>query len=203
MADARDQTIPPAVLEAGRWMDEALTSSLARVLDALREPSGEGAPKPARRPHRDPAATARRAVGAPARAAAETLTAVVAELIPRALDRIDLDAVLSRIDVNALVARVDVDRLLDSIDPNRLLERVDVDELVRRVDAAALAREAMEGIDMGEVIRESTSTLGSDTVEAGRVQAMVADEAVARVVDRVLRRRRRRETALSRPGAPR
>jgi hypothetical protein len=184
-------------------MDDALTASLARVLEALREPPGDEAPRAVRRPRRDPAGAARRVVGAPARAAAETLTAVVAELIPRALERIDLDAVLSRIDVNELVARVDIDRVLDSVDPNRLLERVDIDDLVRRVDAAALAREAMEGIDMGEVIRESTSTLGSDTVEAGRVQAMIADEAVTRVVDRVLRRRRARRTELSRPGAPR
>jgi hypothetical protein len=182
-------------------MDEALTSSLARVLEALREPRSGEAPPAAERPSasggpRELPGIARRAVTAPARAAAETLTGIATELVPRVLDRIDLDAVLARIDVDALVARVDIDRLLDSVDPNRLLDRVDVDDLVRRVDAAALAREALEGIDIGEVIRESTSSLGSDTVDAVRVQGMVADEAVARVVDRVLRRRRARDTAL-------
>ena len=76
---------------------------------------------------------------------------------------------------------------------------MDVDALVRRVDVGAVAREALDGIDLGEVIQESTAGIGADTVEAIRVQAMHADDLVARFVDRLLMRRRPRDTAVGEP----
>ena len=87
-----------------------------------------------------------------------------------------------------MFAKVDIEAVLNRVDLNALLGKVDLDPLVQRLDVGALANEAMEGIDIGEVIRESTASIGSDTVDAVRDQAMRADGLVARVVDRALRR---------------
>ena len=57
---------------------------------------------------------------------------------------------------------------------------------------AAVAREALEGIDIGDIIQESTAGLAIDTIEAVRVQAMNADDLLARIVNRILGRRRPR-----------
>jgi hypothetical protein len=116
------------------------------------------------------------------------------------LDRVDLDAILARVDLDALIARVDMDRLLDRVDPNPVLARVDVEAVVERIDMGPLAAEAIQGIDMGAVIRESTATLGADALDDLRAQSMRADDVLARVVDRVLRRSRPRRTQM--PGRP-
>ena len=47
----------------------------------------------------------------------------------------------------------------------------------------------MEAIDIGELVRELTATIGSDIVEDLRAQSMRADDLVARLFDTVLRRR--------------
>jgi uncharacterized RDD family membrane protein YckC len=86
--------------------------------------------------------------------------------------------------------------VLDKIEPNRLLDRVDVGELVERVDMGAVAREAIDGVDLSAVVRESTASLGGDALRAARLQAMRADLAVAHAVDRTLGREGPRQTAL-------
>jgi hypothetical protein len=116
------------------------------------------------------------------------------------LDRVDLDAILARVDLDALIARVDMDRLLDRVDPNPVLARVDVETVVERIDMGPLAAEAIQGIDMGAVIRQSTATLGADALDDLRAQSMRADDMLARVVDRLLRRGRPRRTGI--PGSP-
>jgi hypothetical protein len=116
--------------------------------------------------------------------------------------QVDLNELAGRVDLNELAGRVDLNELAGRVDVDALLARVDVDELVGRLDVGALTREAMEAVDIGEVIRESTATLGSDAVEAARVQAMRADDLVSRIADRVLRRSAPRDTALERPGGP-
>jgi hypothetical protein len=127
---------------------------------------------------------------------------VVARIdVNEVVGRVDVNEAAGRVDLNELAGRVDVNQIAGRVDVNALLATVDVDELVGRVDVGAVTREAMEAIDIGEVIRESTSSLGSDLVDAARVQAMRADDLVARFVDRVLRRSGARETALERPGS--
>jgi len=105
-------------------------------------------------------------------------------------------AVVERIDVNALLAKVDVDALVERIDVKRILDQVDVNELVGKIDMAAVAREALEGIDIGDIIQESTAGMAIDTMEAVRVQAMNADDLLARIVDRLLGRRGPRDLSL-------
>jgi len=208
---------PPVAVQAVGLVADGLASALARFvgpLDHDRTAAAAAGPTPPPAPA-EPAGDARagpgmtrRAALVPAAAATDLVGKVVSGLVPAVLRSIDLNEILERVDVEALVRRlglneiveqVDVDRVLDSVDPNRLLDRVDVDELVRRIDMGPVAREALEGIGMGELIRESTATIGQDTVEAVRVRAMHVDAGVARVVDRVLRRSRPRDTELEGP----
>ena len=139
-----------------------------------RRPSGSR--RPARRPAPRRHGDRPRRVGRGARIANGTL------------ERLDLNAIIDRVNVGRVIAKVDIEAVLSRVDLDALLAKVDVDRLVQRLDVGALAKEAMDGIDLGEVIRESTASIGSDTVNAVRDQAMRADGIVARVVDRALGR---------------
>jgi hypothetical protein len=71
---------------------------------------------------------------------------------------------------------------------------VDVDAVVARVDLPGLTEQVMDEVDLGEIIRESSSTMANETVDTLRVQGMRADRLVSRVVDRILQRRDDRQT---------
>ena len=64
---------------------------------------------------------------------------------------------------------------------------------------ATLTRRLLESIDLAGIVRESTATVGSEVVDAGRTQAMGVDSLVERVVDRMLFRREPRNTAMEGP----
>ena len=127
------------------------------------------------------------------------LTAVVLErvdleaVVTTVLDRLDLTAVvLERVDLEAVVTTV-----LDRIDLTAVvLERVDLEAVVTtvldRIDLIAIAEEVIDGVDLPEIIRESTGSMASDTVRGARMQGISADEAVGRAVDRLLLRHGRR-----------
>ena len=123
----------------------------------------------------------------------EAAAAIAAAVVPAVVERIDVNAVLAKVDVDALVSRIDVNRILDT---------VEVDELVGRVDMGAVAREALEGVDLGAIIQDSTASIATDTLEAVRIQAMRADAFLARIVDWPLGRARR-QTALAPRGRAR
>ena len=197
--------------DAAGLVGDAVMSSLADLVERLRD----SAPVPAAGAalEAEPVAPAeagppRSAHALPTRAAAELLGALVAAIVPVVLSRIDPDVLLDRVDVQRVVDRVDVDEvvrrvdlddLVSRLDVDALLARVDVDALVRRVDLAAVTREAMEAVDIGEIVRDSTATIGSDVVEGLRSQAMRADDLLARSIDLVVRRGRARRTALDPP----
>lgn len=118
---------------------------------------------------------------------------------------IDLDALIARVDVNAIVARVDMDALvdrlpieavLDRVDLNAVAERLDLEAIVARLDLAALAQEVIDEIDLPEIIRDSSGAMASETVQEVRVLGIGGDRIVARLVDRVLRRKDDRDTAV-------
>jgi hypothetical protein len=204
----------PSVLRgAAGLVADAIESALAAGLEGLRSPDAEPAAEPPPSPPargrtewarpRDHGASRQvpRRVGPPpapadwrgaARRRAGTATDLAASVAARiangTLERLDLNAIIDRVDVGRVIAKVDIEGVLNRVDLDALLGKVDLDRLVQRLDVGALANEAMEGIDIGEVIRESTASIGSDTVDAVRDQAMRADGLVARVVDRALRR---------------
>lgn len=113
------------------------------------------------------------------------------------LDRIDLtDLVLKRVDLDAIASRLDLDAVLDRIDLTTLvLERVDLDALVNaileRIDLVALTEDVIDAVDLPEIIRESTGSMASDTVQRARMQGIAADEAVSRVRSGLFLRRSR------------
>ena len=134
------------------------------------------------------------------------------------LDRVRLDqvvgAVLADLDLTAIVIdQVDLGRVvgaaLDDVDLTELvvdrvdlgrvvqqaLDAVDLTEIVRsRVDLAGLADEVIDDVDLPEIIRESTTGVASDVVQGARLGAIGADEHISRIVDRMLLRRRARNT---------
>jgi hypothetical protein len=87
-----------------------------------------------------------------------------------------------------------VEAVLDRLDlTETVLRRVNFDVLVKavldRLDLAGLAEQVIEEVDLAEIIRESTGAMASGTVRDGRMQAIVADQAIARVRDRLRLRR--------------
>jgi hypothetical protein len=103
-------------------------------------------------------------------------------------------AVLDQVDVDTVVARVDLDRIVDRLDLDAIAARIDVDAVVARVDLAGLTEQVMDEVDLGEIIRESSGTMATETVDALRVQGMRADRLLSRIVDRVLQRKDERDT---------
>jgi hypothetical protein len=114
--------------------------------------------------------------------------------------QVDVDGMLRQVDIDAIAKRIDVDAIVERIDVDAIVSRVDVDAIVRRLDLVALAEEVVNGIDLPEIIRESTGSMASDVVRDARMQSIDADAAIARVVDRIIRRRRARLTDA--PGEP-
>ena len=110
-------------------------------------------------------------------------------------EQLDVEAVIERVDLDAVAARIDVEAILDRLDlTSTVLSRVDmkavVEGVLQQVDVAGMVEEVLDEIDLPEIIRESTGTMASDTVRSVRLQGVNADEAVTRVVDRLLMRRR-------------
>jgi hypothetical protein len=136
--------------------------------------------------------------------------AIVSQLdIDALVSRVDVDAIVSQLDVDAIVSRVDLDdiakridldAIVERIDIDAIVSRVDVDAIVRRLDLVGLAEEVVNGIDLPEIIRESTGSMASDVVRDVRMQSIDADVAIARLIDRILRRHRARRTDA--PGEP-
>ncbi len=114
--------------------------------------------------------------------------------------QVDVDAIVSQVDIDAIARRIDVDAIVERIDIDAIVSRVDIDAIVQRLDLVALAEEVVNGIDLPEIIRESTGSMASDVVRDARMQSIDADVVIARVVDRILRRRRARRTDA--PGEP-
>jgi hypothetical protein len=127
-------------------------------------------------------------------AAARTARALISRLAAAILDEIDLDDVVARVDLDRVVEGIDVDAIAARIDLDAVVARLDVDAIVARLDLPALAEQVIYEIDLGEIIRESSNTMASETVDALRVQGMRADGLVSRLVDRILLRDGQRQT---------
>jgi hypothetical protein len=126
---------------------------------------------------------------------AATVAAVLEQVdLDTIVDRLDLDAVVARVDLNAIVERLDLDRIAGRIDLDAIAARIDVGAVVARVDLGGLTEQVMDEVDIGELIRESSGTMATETVDALRVQGMRADHLLSRVVDRILLRKGERHT---------
>ena len=119
--------------------------------------------------------------------------------------RVDVDAVAARVDLDALASRLDLDAVLARVDPDAVAKRLDVEAVVARVDVNAavdrldlteIALQVITAIDLPEILRQSTGPAASEVVRGIRVEGAQADDVVSRVVDRLLRRERRRGSEL-------
>jgi hypothetical protein len=110
------------------------------------------------------------------------------------VERVDVGAIVERVDLDAIAGRIDLDAIASRIDLDAIVARVDLDAIVSRIDLAGLTEQVMDEVDLGEIIRESSSTMASETVDALRVQGMRVDGLVSRIADRILFRQGERQT---------
>jgi hypothetical protein len=106
----------------------------------------------------------------------------LAALVEQAMAEIDLTAiVLEHLDLRGVI-----DAALDSLDLNAVVRE--------RVDIPGLAEYVVEVIDLPEIVRESTGSIANEGVRGVRMQGIDADQAISRVIDRLLRRAARSTT---------
>ena len=107
-------------------------------------------------------------------AAPDPIQRMVGAIVPRAVDSLDLDAVLAhidldelarRVDVDEIIGRVDVNSLLGKVDVNALLDRVDVDSLLDRVDVDAL----LDRVDVDALLQRADVDGLMDRVDVDRL----------------------------------
>jgi hypothetical protein len=110
------------------------------------------------------------------------------------VESVPIDHILELVDINGIVARVNLNQVMARVDVNAIVSTVDIDAIVSRVDLGKIANEVIADIDLPEIIWESSGGMASETVVGVRMQGRAADERIDRIVDRVLRRRRDRNT---------
>jgi hypothetical protein len=167
-------------VEVDRWVEATLRYAIGRVVAALFATT-------------DITALVREHVDLDGLAAGLDVDNVVARVdLDAIVRRIDVDGVVARADLDAVVRRIDVDGIAAGLDVDAVVARVDFDAALAHIDLVRIAREVIDALDLPEIIRQSTGTLTSDTVRSVRSEAMHADDIVAGVVDRILRRSRGR-----------
>jgi len=120
----------------------------------------------------------------------EIVVAMVEEVdLNDVVARVDINQIAASIDVDAILNRVDLDAVVDRLNVQSIVERVDMNAVVNRLDLPTITEQVMEEVDIGEIIRESTGTIGTGAVDTLRYSGMNMDRFVGRVVDRVLFRR--------------
>ncbi|SOD74817.1 hypothetical protein SAMN05892883_4009 [Jatrophihabitans sp. GAS493] len=133
--------------------------------------------------------------------------------IERIVDNVDLDAIVATVDLDAIVDRVPIDRVIDRVDIDEIVASVDIapviarvdidgiaakidlDAIIGRVDILGIAQDVIDGVDLPEIIRDSTGAVASETVVGVRMRGIEADERVNRIVDRLMLRRNGRNSA--------
>ena len=122
------------------------------------------------------------------------LDAVAAKLdVDAVVARADLDAAVRRVDIEAVLDRVDLDAVAAKLDVDAVVARADLDRVIARVDLVGIVEEVLDAIDLPAIIRDSTGSMASETVRGVRMTGVSADDALGRVVDRALFRRRRHD----------
>lgn len=135
-----------------------------------------------------------RAVDLDAIAAEIDLEAIITRLdlpalVHRIVSQLDLTTlVLEHVDLDAIAAGLDLDGVIAQVDIDKVVASVDLDAAVHRVDLLGIANEIIDGVNLTEIIRESTGALSTDAVHGVRSRGADADSAVSGFVDRLLGR---------------
>ena len=164
-----------AGLRAAIGLGRAGTDVALKVLD--QGPVGEAAGSLADR--LEPAAERGRRERA---ATAEQVEAVMGQVVDEVVGVLNVDGIVSQVDVDGIVKQVDIDDIVKRVDIDDIISRVDVDGIVRRTE-------------VGTLIVQSTGGIVTQLLDFVRSLGVTFDEVSDRVVDRVLRRGRRRPVA--------
>lgn len=122
------------------------------------------------------------------------LDAVAAKLdVDAVVARADLDAAVRRVDIEAVLDRVDLNAVAAKLDVDAVVARADLDAVIDRIDLIGIVQEVLDVIDLPAIIRDSTGSMASETVRGVRMTGVSADDALSRIVDRALLRRRRHD----------
>ncbi|MGC5249083.1 hypothetical protein ACPXB3_19400 [Gordonia sp. DT219] len=127
------------------------------------------------------------------------LDAVLARLdLDALLAQVDIAALIGRVDLSAIIAELDLDAVLDNLDLDTIVarvdldgavERVDIDAIIGRIDLIGLADDIIEGVDLPGIVREASTSVTADVMTDVRGSSERADDAVATLVNRMLRRK--------------
>jgi hypothetical protein len=82
------------------------------------------------------------------------------------------------------------ENVIAQLDFVRIVEQVPVDDIASAVDVEGIVRR----VDLGGIIREATAGVTMETVDAIRSQGITVDEWTSRFVDRILLRKKARDT---------
>ena len=115
-------------------------------------------------------------------ATAEQVEAVVGQVV---------DEVVARLDINGIVSQVDVDDIVKHGDIDDIVKRVDIDDIIKRVDIDGIVSRT----EVGTLIVQSTGGIVTQLLDFVRSLGVTFDDVSDRIVDRVLRRGRRRPVA--------
>jgi hypothetical protein len=110
---------------------------------------------------------------------------------------VNMDALLERVDVQRIIDRVDVDGIVARVDIDSIMNRVDMDNIMNRVDIVPIAQEVITEVDIGSIVRASTGSIGGDARDSVRVTSMRVDGFLGKVTDKVLLRRKPRNTTVT------
>jgi hypothetical protein len=134
---------------------------------------------------------------------AAQLKVVVPAVVGAVVDWIDLTAlVVNKVDFDRVIAAIDIEKVIDQVDINAIAGKLDVAAFIEHLDIDSIARNVIVNIDLPEIIRESSGAMASETVIGVRMRGIEADERIAGIVDRVMRRRRGRNSPLDDSGRP-
>jgi hypothetical protein len=85
------------------------------------------------------------------------------------------------------------ENVIAQLDFVRIVEQIPVDDIAAAVDVEGIVAR----VDLGGIIREATAGVTMETVDAIRSQGVTIDEWTARVMDRVLLRKKPRDTGFA------
>jgi hypothetical protein len=91
-----------------------------------------------------------------------------------------------------LIVNQVTENVLAQLDFVRIVEQVPLDDIVSAIDI----EEIVARVDLGGVIRESTMSLTTETVDALRTQGIALDDVASKIVDRLLFRGRTRDVTI-------
>lgn len=115
-------------------------------------------------------------------ATADQVEAVVGQVVDEVVGMLNIDGIVSQVDIDGVVKRVDIDGVVKRVDIDDIITRVDVDGIVRRTE-------------VGTLIVQSTGGIVTQLLDFVRSLGVTFDDVSDRIVDRVLRRGRRRPVA--------